>query len=137
MMVLKLETQKDSELQTRKGLTDQYTQRLSIEIKRIEKRVAKRIERYNRKIEAAEDADDDEKAEKYIERLSKLEDRMEAAISKAKKASTTNLTAAFRALNLKSLVKPVTTQVVKPVTTQVVKPVTTQALNRDLPIDQA
>ena len=46
---------------------------------------------------------------------------MEAAISKAKKASTTNLTAAFRALNLKSLVKPVTTQ----------------ARDYNLPIDQA
>jgi len=46
---------------------------------------------------------------------------MEAAISKVKKASTTNLASAYRALIRKSLVKPVTTQ----------------ALNRDLPIDQA
>jgi len=35
MMVMKLETQKESELQTRQGLTDQYMQSLSIEIKRI------------------------------------------------------------------------------------------------------
>ena len=72
MMVMELKTQKESELLTRQGLTDQYMQRLSIEIKRIEKRDEKRIERYSRKIEAAENADDDEKAEKYIERLSKL-----------------------------------------------------------------
>ena len=71
MMVME-KKQKESELLTRQGLTDQYMQRLSIEIKRIEKRDEKRRERYSRKIEAAENADDDEKAEKYIERLSKL-----------------------------------------------------------------